>query len=329
MTYLFTFANTHYSIISEKILLEAGIKATVMPLPGAIQSGCGICLRVQEEELLPSSRLLQKEQVEYRVYQIIEQEGKKGFRLYLDGKLVNAVSVQEHDIISIVGCGGKTSCMYQLARELKKEKVLVTTTTNIMIPDKEEGTVDFILDGSTCTSLTKENITRGRYLVYGSLTPANKCKSLMEEEILKLSELFTVTLIEADGSKGLPIKGYRDYEPCTPSFATLTIGVLPLWSIGASISEATVHRVDEYCKMTGSKRNDKITLEQMGRWLAHPDGMFKGSNGRKVLFLNQVEDEEMRKKAKKLMDCIPKALWNDLERVIMGSIHEGVYHQLK
>jgi hypothetical protein len=49
--FMFTFANTRDAIEGEKKLLAAGLAAGVMPLPGRIGAGCGICLRVSSEEL--------------------------------------------------------------------------------------------------------------------------------------------------------------------------------------------------------------------------------------------------------------------------------------
>lgn len=46
---IFTFHNTHDSIISEQILLDSGFLVKVMPMPEAITAGCGLCLRLNED----------------------------------------------------------------------------------------------------------------------------------------------------------------------------------------------------------------------------------------------------------------------------------------
>jgi hypothetical protein len=51
MEFMFTFATTRDAIEGEKLLLAAGLTVGVMPLPGQIGAGCGICLRVSPEEL--------------------------------------------------------------------------------------------------------------------------------------------------------------------------------------------------------------------------------------------------------------------------------------
>ncbi len=48
---IIAFQSTHDAIASEQLLLASGIRAKVMPLPAQIAAGCGICLRVPQEEL--------------------------------------------------------------------------------------------------------------------------------------------------------------------------------------------------------------------------------------------------------------------------------------
>ncbi|MDR3147881.1 MAG: DUF3343 domain-containing protein [Treponema sp.] len=49
--YMFTFATTRDAIEGEKKLLAGGLAVAVMPLPGRIGAGCGICLRVAPADL--------------------------------------------------------------------------------------------------------------------------------------------------------------------------------------------------------------------------------------------------------------------------------------
>ena len=47
---VFTFPATSHAIQAESLLLKAGFNVQVMPLPPAIQAGCGICLRLPPPE---------------------------------------------------------------------------------------------------------------------------------------------------------------------------------------------------------------------------------------------------------------------------------------
>lgn len=50
------------------------------------------------------------------------------------------MDLETWEVVSVVGGGGKTSAMFTLARELSEmgRKVLVTTTTAIMMPEREQ-----------------------------------------------------------------------------------------------------------------------------------------------------------------------------------------------
>ena len=49
--YILTFHTTNAAVKAEQRLLEAGLAVGVMPLPGRIRAGCGICLRLKPEDL--------------------------------------------------------------------------------------------------------------------------------------------------------------------------------------------------------------------------------------------------------------------------------------
>lgn len=63
---LFTFHNTHHSILAEKILLEGDIPVKVMPMPEAITAGCGLCLRLPEADGLCAYQLLKSSSISPR-----------------------------------------------------------------------------------------------------------------------------------------------------------------------------------------------------------------------------------------------------------------------
>jgi len=64
-------------------------------------------------------------------------KGKKRTRSPL---LTDSLGLQEREVISLVGAGGKTTLMFRLARELllAGRKVVTTTTTKILEPTPEE-----------------------------------------------------------------------------------------------------------------------------------------------------------------------------------------------
>ena len=50
MEIYFTFPSTSAVITAEQVLIAAGMKVKVRPVPGAIRAGCGLCLAVSPDK---------------------------------------------------------------------------------------------------------------------------------------------------------------------------------------------------------------------------------------------------------------------------------------
>ena len=64
MEYIITFKNTKFAIKAERCLLERKLQAGVLPLPPQISAGCGICLRVNQDEIEPALNALADESID-------------------------------------------------------------------------------------------------------------------------------------------------------------------------------------------------------------------------------------------------------------------------
>ena len=105
-------------------------------------------------------------------------------------------------VTALIGGGGKTTAMYTLARELSpRGTVLCCTTTRILPPDHlpvllspgEEAVSAALADhGCACLGTPAEN---------GKL-------SAPELPMARLAALADYVLVEADGSRGLPVKAH-------------------------------------------------------------------------------------------------------------------------
>jgi len=58
MEYIIAFGSANLAIKAEQCLLEQRLHVTVLPLPPQIRAGCGICLRVQPDEIGPAMKYL-------------------------------------------------------------------------------------------------------------------------------------------------------------------------------------------------------------------------------------------------------------------------------
>ncbi|MGE5628247.1 MAG: selenium cofactor biosynthesis protein YqeC [Solirubrobacterales bacterium] len=188
------------------------------------------------------------------------------------------------NIISIVGAGGKTTLMFKTAEELRKNnKVLVTTTTKIYLPDRSQ--YDYIglnIDEIAKLNKQKEN---GIYVYGESVTSENKVIGLSPDFLESITKYFDYVIIESDGAKRKLIKGWNETEPVIINNTTFTFGVLNVKSLGMEINDENVHRVHEFIKITKASMNEKTNINHLVSMVYNINGLFKNSKGRKILYI--------------------------------------------
>lgn len=245
----------------------------------------------------------------------------------MKNKFITAMTLEPNDKVAIVGCGGKTTLMYKMAHELKDRPVLVTTTTKIYPPSKNE--VDYTFNRvKSAKLLQQETYENGRYLIYDGFDIHGKLLPPEHSVLEELGQRFDYTIMESDGSKGLPLKGYNQDEPCVPEFVTLTLGVATIWAVGEPVETRFVHRVKEFCEMTGAKEGMPITLEHIARMIAHPSGPFKRQTQRRILFINHLNVKEEYNRAMELIDRLPKEFLQTIQCVIAGNLYSSSFEYL-
>lgn len=222
-------------------------------------------------------------------------------------------------VFSIIGSGGKTSLLWCLADSVRGEKTLATTTTRMMLPDAAEGLYDRLLfasdyppDFRPLTGVT----------MAGTKTPEGKFRSLEPAALAALIPMFDYVFIEADGSRTLPVKAWADYEPVVPPYTGVTIGILPVWPLGLPVSGAIIHRPELFTALTGAKEGGPLVPEHLARVIDSGGGLFKAACGKRILFFNQVEDDETSEKARAVLTACNKDFLRGLDGIIAGSVRK-------
>ncbi|TCO74776.1 selenium cofactor biosynthesis protein YqeC [Marinisporobacter balticus] len=235
----------------------------------------------------------------------------------------NLMDFKKNAIISLVGAGGKTSCMFTLAEELRKElKILVTTTTKIYMPKKNK--YDFLCLDKSLFSQFYYKKNKGIYVYGDGINKDGKLMGMHQNDLINCHRFFDVTIVEADGSKQKPIKGWNPYEPVVCEKTDTTIGILDISVIGKKIDKNNVHRVNAFAKITDSYLDEDICIGHLVSMVNHPDGLFKNALGEKILFINKVENEKYKKLAMELVELLVKR--NKIDKIIIGSIKYKHYY---
>ncbi|MBD5644549.1 putative selenium-dependent hydroxylase accessory protein YqeC [Clostridium botulinum] len=234
------------------------------------------------------------------------------------------LNFKKRSVISIVGAGGKTSLMLNLSEELRPyNKVLSTTTTKIYTPNKTS--YDFMCIGEK-NCYIYDHLRKNGVYVYGKfINSDNKLIGFNKNFLDEKFKYFDYSILEADGSKKKPIKGWRDDEPVICKNTNKTIGVLDITCINKIINDFNVHRVSYFLKITNGKLGEKISIPMISSLVTHPLGLFKGSLGERILFINKVENQHNIFLSYELIKHLLSISNPFIDKIVIGSLKEKNY----
>ena len=162
-------------------------------------------------------------------------------------------------IIAVVGSGGKTTLIKKLAETYRAEgkTVLVTTATHMFIEE------DTLLTDDAATILRA--LEESGYAMAG--IPAGiKFRALSPETFRTVSNHADVVLVEADGSKHMPLKFPNATEPVIPEHADEIIVVWGAHGLGRPAREVC-HRLELVLDCLGIDGDTPITRNHVARLL--------------------------------------------------------------
>lgn len=246
-------------------------------------------------------------------------------------QVVRAIGVGDKECISICGCGGKTTLLWGLAKLYRAQKILVAPTAKIGRHKTElydsftsaEDLDGYLSGGDAPAAALGAVYGNGVHLLGSPAADGFHLNSAPLSLLEKAAPYFDKVLMEGDGSRTLPLKGWAEYEPVIPAFTTLSIGVITLWPVGLPLSGEYVHRMEIFCKTSGAVPGELISLEHVAASIVHPGSMFRNMIGRRVLLINQVESRESRELALDFIKLLPGAFLQSIERVVCTSLQQG------
>lgn len=209
------------------------------------------------------------------------------FDFFTDGKKHN---------ICLVGGGGKTTVMYELAAAWADcgRKVLVLTSTHILQP--ADGS--FAADAAAVQDLWQQ----GRYAVIGTPELATGKLTAPPQDLYEALKLQAdVILCEADGSRHHPCKAPAAHEPVLLPDSDIVLAVVGMDALGCPLAQAC-QRSQLAAELLGYSAEKIIDAQMLASLLLSEQGACKNVGKRayyivlnKCDLLKAAQQEEMRR----------------------------------
>jgi molybdenum cofactor cytidylyltransferase len=239
-------------------------------------------------------------------------------------QLARALRIQPLVRLALVGAGGKTTALLRLAHELPPP-VWVTATTHLGLQQVSGHGRHVIITDSSQNSRIDDPRGEGITFFIGARQQDGRTAGLSGDalEVLRrqADELGLPLLVEADGSRMLPLKAPAAYEPAIPEWASIIAVVAGLSGIGKRLEEGQIHRPEIFAQLSGLRVGEPVNLDAVERVLLHPQGGLKNipHGAKRVVIYNQADTLEMRLAA----DASAQRLLSAYDAVLIAALNQG------
>ena len=264
--------------------------------------------------------------------------------------LEKLLNLRKKDIVTAVGSNGKTTFCLNLCKELKRKKknIFFTTTVKILPINKKYDFVDITIPDIGNETEEKErevfsemeitsfllnmkknlNNSNNVYVLGIYDSKIGKITSLSPKILEDISGKCDYMIIEGDGSKMKPLKGWNKTEPVYAKNTTKSVGILPINIIGDKINDVNIHRMEEFLEISGGQKNETLTLNHLYNVIIHKNGLFQYSLGEKILIINCAERDKDKENALNLAKMLKSNInFRDI-RIGVTSLKNREYYEI-
>ncbi len=207
-------------------------------------------------------------------------------------ELSQALRLGQCPRLAIVGAGGKSTALFQLAREYPPP-VIVTASAHLAVAQIRLADHHLTAYSPDDLNSLPQHFSAGVILVTGPIA-GERTTGLSDQTLARLAAICQANalplLIEADGSRHYPLKAPAQHEPPIPGFVDTVIVVAGFSGVGQPLSDSSVHRAGRFGEISGLQPEAQITPDALARVLNHPAGGLKNipSNARRIALLTQI-----------------------------------------
>jgi molybdenum cofactor cytidylyltransferase len=237
---------------------------------------------------------------------------------------VRAVGIREalgiegcSGLVAIVGGGGKSSLMFALAESLPG-RVVMTTTTRIFASQMD--LAEAICQLEDAHWQTRLDSFGSGTLVVASVEGERAVGVPVElpGQLLARPSVDWV-VVEADGSRMLPVKAPAAHEPVVPGESDWVVAVAGIDALSGPIRDVA-HRPELVSAITEQAVSQPLTPESLAALLASSEGGLKNvpDAARAVLLINKVETPSQRDAACRVARAALE--FERVDRVAIGAL---------
>ena len=163
-------------------------------------------------------------------------------------------------VVSLVGGGGKTTLLYQMAAHCARKgwHVLAATTTHIQQPNHNFARTEAELEALWAAE---------EYAVLGTPDGCGKLTAPPPELLRRWMQRADAVFLEADGAKRMPCKAPAEHEPVLLPECDTVLAVAGLSALGRPLREVCF-RLDEACTLLHTAPDASLTPELLVALLA-------------------------------------------------------------
>lgn len=202
-------------------------------------------------------------------------------------QLAEALRLGKHELVSFVGGGGKTTALFALGNQLEGSVVLTTTTK--MGRHRSGGRP--VLFAPTDAKLA-DVLAAERVLLAWGADGDHKALGVAPETAERWLGLADHVVVEADGSRRMPFKAPRPYEPVIPAGSTMVVACVGAAALGRVIADQC-QRPMRVAAVAGCSPYERLTPARLARVLLSERGSRKHCppEARFAVLVNQVTDD--------------------------------------
>ncbi|MCS6807165.1 MAG: selenium cofactor biosynthesis protein YqeC [Acidobacteriota bacterium] len=225
--------------------------------------------------------------------------------------LAARLKLRSNDVVSFVGGGGKTTCIFRLGRELfqQRRKAIITTTTRIGAWQTDGHPVLMLSCWPTASAWLSQlhaQLAFHSVVIVVAKREDHKLIGIAPEAISSFCSFVDAVLVEADGARSRSLKAPAAYEPVWPPATTLAIAVVGVDAVGAPFNSTVVHRLEQVAAIAGLSEGELITPHAVASCILHEDGLFARvpSMARRCVLINKVNSEAQRAVAMQIAQIV-------------------------